>query len=76
MAEAAMRKLLWIEPTSNAKEKLFVKLVSEGKWKSDASQETKDGYTLWGVKPDVGRVVRHFDDLEKLVKAVLIARRH
>jgi type III restriction enzyme len=75
MAEAAMRKLLWIEPAPKSKERLFVKLVSEGKWKADASQETKDGYTLWGMKPDVGRTVRHFDDMEKLVKAVLVARR-
>jgi hypothetical protein len=75
LSEAATRKLLWIEPPRKATERLFVKLVSVGKWKPDATQETKDGYTLWGVKAGSGRTVKHFDDLDKLVTAVLTARR-
>ncbi len=75
LSEAATRKLLWIEPPRKAKERLFVKLFSVGKWKTDTTQETKDGYTLWGIKPGCGRTVRHFDDLDKLLSAVLTARR-
>jgi type III restriction enzyme len=75
LSEAAARKLLWIEPPRKADERLFVKLVSEGKWKPDATQVTKDGFTLWGVKGGGGRVVRHFEDLDKLVAATLTPRR-
>lgn len=75
LSEAATRKLLWIEPPRKATERLFVKLVSVGKWKTDTTQETKDGYTLWGIKAGSGRTVKHFDDLDKLITAVLTARR-
>ncbi|MBF6555938.1 MAG: hypothetical protein IVW52_07135 [Acidimicrobiales bacterium] len=75
LAEAATRKLLWIEAPRKTTERLFVKLVSAGKWKTDTTQETNDGYTLWGIKAGSGRTVKHFDDLEKLLAAVLTARR-
>lgn len=75
LSEAATRKLLWIEPPRKATERLFVKLVSEGKWKVDATQETNDGYTLWGMKAGSGRTMRHFIDLESLVAAVLTPKR-
>jgi type III restriction enzyme len=75
LSEAATRKLLWIEPPRKATKRLFVKLVSIGKWKKDATQVTKDGYTLWGIKASSGRTVKHFDDLDKLVSAVLTPRR-
>jgi type III restriction enzyme len=75
LSEAATRKLLWIEPPKKTTERLFVKLVTVGKWKVDATQETTDGYTLWGIKAGSGRTVKHFDDLDKLMAAVLIARR-
>ncbi len=35
-----------IETPQHASNRLFVKLVSIGKWKADATQETKDGCTL------------------------------
>lgn len=75
LSEAAARKLLWIEPPRKGADRLFVKLVSQGKWKTDATQETKDGYTLWGIKAGSGRTVKHFDDLDRLIDAVLTARR-
>jgi hypothetical protein len=75
LSEAATRKLLWIELPRKAKERLFVKLVSVGKWNTDTTQETKDGYTLWGIKAGPGRTVRHFNDLDELLTAVLTARR-
>ena len=58
-----------------AAERLFGKLVSVGKWKTDTPQETKDGYTVWGIKAGSGRTAKHFDDLNKLIAAVLTARR-
>ena len=75
LSEAATRKLLWIEAPRKAMGRLFVKLVTVGKWKTDATQETKDGYTLWGTTAGSGRTVKHFDDLDKLVAAVLTPRR-
>lgn len=75
LSEAATRKLLWIDAPRKATDRLFVKLVSAGKWKTDATQETNDGFTLWGIKAGSGRTMRHFDDLDKLVAAVLTAKR-
>lgn len=74
LSEAATRKLLWIAPPPRATERLFVKLVSAGKWKKDATQETSDGYSLWGIKAGSGRTLRHFDDLDGLLAAVLTPR--
>jgi len=75
LSEAATRKLLWIDAPRKATERLYVKLVSAGKWKTDATQQTTDGFTLWGIKAGSGRTMRHFDDLDKLVAAVLTAKR-
>lgn len=75
MLEAAARKLLWIEHPQGAVQRLFVKLVSEGKWRADGTKATDQGYTLWGVRPESGRSVQHFDDLDQLVAAALVARR-
>jgi type III restriction enzyme len=74
LSEAAARKLLWIQTPHKATEHLFVKLVSAGKWKKDATQETKDGYSLWGIKAGAGRTLEHFDDLDELLTAVLTPR--
>jgi type III restriction enzyme len=75
LSEAATRKLLWIDAPRKAIDHLYVKLVSVGKWRIDATQETNDGYTLWGIRAGSGRTMKHFDDLDKLVVAVLTARR-
>jgi type III restriction enzyme len=75
LSEAAARKLLWIKSPRRASERLFVKLVSAGRWKSDATMVTDDGYTLWGVKAAAGRTTRHFDDLDELLAAALTPRR-
>jgi type III restriction enzyme len=75
LPEAVIRKLLWIEAPRRATVRLFVKLVSAGKWRVDTTLVTQDGYTLWGIKAGAGRTVRHFDDFDKLLSAALIARR-
>jgi type III restriction enzyme len=75
LSEAATRKLLWIDGPRNVKTRLLVKLVTEGTWNIEGVQETKDGYTLWGIKAGAGRTMKHFDDLEALVTAVLIPKR-
>jgi type III restriction enzyme len=74
LAEAAERKLLWIEPPRGATERLFVKLVSEGTWAADATKVTNDGYTLWGARADQ-RTVRHYPDMDRLLSAVLTPKR-
>ncbi|HEY2536022.1 MAG TPA: DEAD/DEAH box helicase family protein [Solirubrobacteraceae bacterium] len=75
LSDATTRKLLWIETPRRAPERLFVKLVSAGKWKPDATLVTQDGCTLWGIKAGAGRTVKHFDDLDKLLAVVLTPRR-
>jgi type III restriction enzyme len=75
LAEAATRKLLWIDAPRRAPARLFVKLISPGKWKADATLVTKDGYTLWGIKASAGRTARHFEGLDELLAATLTARR-
>lgn len=75
LSEAATRKLLWIEVPRRSPNRLFVKLVSEGNWKADASLVTGSGYTLWGMKAGAGRTVRHFDDLDKLIAVALTPRK-
>jgi type III restriction enzyme len=71
LSDAATRKLLWIEAPREVTERLYVKLVSAGKWRADATQETNEGYTLWGMEAGAGRTMRHFSDLEELVAEVL-----
>jgi type III restriction enzyme len=75
LSEAATRKLLWIEAPKRTAERIYVKLVSEGEWRTDATRVTGDGYTLWGVQAAAGRTVRHYADLDKLLRAVLAPRR-
>jgi type III restriction enzyme len=75
LSEAVTRKLLWIDGPRNLKERLFVKLITEGKWNTEAVQETKEGFTLWGMKAGAGRTMKHFDDLDALVKAALAPKR-
>lgn len=75
MLEAATRKLLWVEPPTTGRQRLFVKLISEGKWRaSDVSLVTNEGFTLWGIEPAMGRTARHFDGLAELVTIALTAR--
>jgi type III restriction enzyme len=75
ISEAASRKLLWIEPPTNATTRVFVRLVAEGKWKPDATLVTGDGYSLWGIQPGTGRTTTHFDTLSELMDATLVGRR-
>jgi type III restriction enzyme len=75
LAEAAVRKLLWIETPRRADVRLFVRLVSEGKWTAGVELETKDGYTLWGAKGGGGRTVKHYASFDRLIPTLLTAKR-
>ncbi|MFN2503669.1 MAG: hypothetical protein ABR540_05460 [Acidimicrobiales bacterium] len=55
--------------------RLFVRLVSEGKWTSGVELETKDGYTLWGAKGGGGRTVKHYPTFDRLLPALFTAKR-
>jgi type III restriction enzyme len=75
LAEAVARKLLWIDAPRNSTTRLFVRLVSEGTWSASAEQTSADGFTVWGMKPGGERTAKHYDSLEKVVKAVLTPKR-
>ena len=52
LKDKTARKLLSIEPTKPDAGRLYVRLVSEGKWNTDVEQEDTAGYTVWGLKQD------------------------
>lgn len=74
LPEAAARKLLFIDAPRSATARVFVKLVSQGQWRADATRLANDGYTLWGMRTS-GRTVRYFNDLDSLVPALLMPKR-
>ena len=72
LQEAAMRKLLRIQPAEETGERLLIRFVSEGRWSAhNLSQLSTDGFTVWGLKPDGTRRATHLDALEQVVERVL-----
>ncbi|MFD0306804.1 DEAD/DEAH box helicase family protein [Streptomyces sp. NPDC127119] len=69
--EAAARKLVNIRHRHDATRFLDVRFVSKGQWKPDPVQESSSGFTLWGHKGDGARKTTHYDELRKLVRALL-----
>jgi type III restriction enzyme len=65
------RKLLFISPAFNAKQKLVICFVSQGEYNQDLSKRAKDGWTLWGLKENRELSVKHRDNLSELIKFVL-----
>ena len=51
------------------------KLVSVVKCIADSIKETNERYTLWSMKAEISRTMRHFSDLESLVAALLMPKR-
>jgi type III restriction enzyme len=70
LAEAATRKLLRID-RGNSKTRLFVRLISEGRWSVSADRIDDEGFTIWGVKQDGSRRATQVEDLEDAVARVL-----
>lgn len=75
LPEKSARKLLAISAPSDAKVRIVVRFVSEGRWalKPDPVQEDRDGFTVWDLSPNQERRAICVDDLESAVKRVLKA---
>ncbi len=71
IAEAVARKLLNIKHPDGTLLKLYVRLVSQGTYDSEATQVTKEGFTVWGVRFDGARKVTHAADLAEVIPIVL-----
>lgn len=68
LKEKTARKLLAIEPAKAGAGRLYVRLVSEGKWNADVEQEDKAGYTVWGRQPNTESLRPiHVDSVEAAV---------
>ncbi|REE02317.1 hypothetical protein [Citricoccus muralis] len=66
----AGRKLLNVLPPKNSTTRVEVKLISRGRWDTERTRTSPDGYTLWGLRHDGKLNVTHFDAVEDLVAAV------
>ena len=71
LSEAVARKLLRIDAPSKSSVRIKVRLVTEGKWNSDAERVDDDGYTLWGVRDDGARRVTPVEDLKAVLNRIL-----
>jgi type III restriction enzyme len=61
------RKLLTIEPHPRVSAKVEVKFVTEGRWKSDGTPDSKDGYSIWQLGSGQALRTLPFEDLASLV---------
>jgi type III restriction enzyme len=71
LKDKAARKLMAIAPYSKSKVRLFVKLISEGRWTDEVERTSPRGYTVWGIRDDRRLSVLHLDDLVEVVSACL-----
>jgi type III restriction enzyme len=69
--EAVARKLLRIETTREADQRIAIRFISRGKWNVSVAQESQDGVTIWGLKQDGTRRAVHFDDIPSALKSAL-----
>ena len=65
----ARRKLLAIEPHKAVPTTIEVKLVTTGTWKTDGTQDSKDGYSIWALGSGQSLRALPFADLESLAKS-------
>lgn len=65
------RKLLSIEAAKPTAGRLYIRLVSKGRWNSDVEQEDSSGYTVWGRKQDDSLRAIHVDSVEAAVERLL-----
>lgn len=71
LREKIGRKLLAIEPPTDTSQRLSVCFVSEGRYSSDVNQIEKDGYTVWGMKPDGTLRAVFVDSIDAAARAAL-----
>ena len=60
------RKLLTIEPHKGVPTIVSVKFVTEGKWKTDGTPDSKDGYSIWELGSGQALRTLPHDDLDSL----------
>ena len=65
----ARRKLLAIEPHKAVPTTIEVKLVTTGTWKTDGTQDSKDGYSIWALGSGQSLRALPFADLESLARS-------
>ena len=67
----ARRKLLSIQPHKNVPTTVDVKFVVEGRWKSDGTPDSKEGFSVWELGS--GRELRTIphEELESVVKSFI-----
>jgi type III restriction enzyme len=69
--EKAWRKLLSIMPSAKVRERLYVRLVTKGRFNEASEQTGKDGYTVWRLRADQKMALDYTDDLEGAVALCL-----
>lgn len=69
--EEARRKLLAVEPHKDVSTQVLVKFVTEGRWKSDGTIDSPDGYSIWELGSGQALRIIPFEDLESLTKSFL-----
>lgn len=75
IGDAVARKLLRIDPPRRGATRLFVRLISIGRWTTDVEPIDDEGYTVWGIKQDTNRRVTYVEDLPDVVERVLKSQR-
>lgn len=71
LTDKLSRKLLFISPALNAKQKLVICFVSRGEYNQDLSRKAKEGWTLWGLKENRELSAKHRDNLSELITIML-----
>lgn len=64
----ARRKLLSIEPHKDVPTRVKVKFVTTGRYRTDGTVDSKDGYSVWELGSGQALRTLPFDDLESLVE--------
>ena len=62
------RKLLTIQPHKAIPTTVEVKFVTEGKWKTDGTPDSKDGYSIWALGSGQALRTLPHDDLDSLAQ--------
>lgn len=67
----ARRKLLSVQPHKNVPTTIEVKFVTPGKWKTDGTPDSGDGYSVWSLGSGQSLLALPHEDLESVVKTFL-----
>lgn len=72
LKEKTARKLFSIVP-GKTKQRVVIRLVSEGRWNERVEQLEKNGYTVWSLRQDQELGFTHHDSIEEALKVCLKA---